>query len=306
MDRHLLAAIASDPLRAMATTGRVLAALATLDAKWQITVDGVRAFEATSSTVFDGTLPDETPVWIYLSVTDAQQNWARALWSKLTLVHSAMPNSQNQIPKPIVSSPDYEVMVLAVRTSRQSISSARAAMWYADFSKSHEKWEAMDRGHWIERAEGAALCVPAPLRPIAARILQKLKQLGRKLDQKNWRVSLPHGAFIAGNFWGDGECAMSLPIAESDYQPVYKDISDFLLGYRAESEKRFGVSQQAYADFTAKLGLNQDEENGFLPFFLGCETLWQIANTSISDVQLARTQDQLEQLFQDLRPISKA
>lgn len=186
----------------------------------------------------------------------------------------------------------------------------RSADWLYAYSAPTSEERPPNRRPWRRKAEEAAAKQPhKALQEAEARVLQKMKKLYHRIDHPTWRVALAHGDFHLNNLLYNGQTLTGIDLGATNHAPIYKDIARALVHMARRNmlpsgARRFGVDAGAYQAYVETFSLTEEEENGFLPFFIAFETLIKVEHPNMPAKRLRHAEAMTKALFADLRQIT--
>ena len=316
-------AIEKDPLAAHAATEALLSALARCPALARAEVEEILRLVPGRRAIFRARLDGRGIILRHLVHADERAD-AAAQWQEIGRVHDALGAGEMRVNAPLHFDADLGLMALeeapgtpllthlwANPPEARGALMARAADWLHAYTGSSTDWRGIDRKRWVRMAARASARQPHPeLAAIEARILQKMRQLGRKLHRQPWRIAITHGDFHPNNLLVDGTRLTGIDLGGTARLPIYKDIARFLVhcarrDMLPSGQRRFGVDAGAYEAFVQAFGMDAQERDGFLPFMIAFETLFRVEHADFPAARIRHTQAMSEALFADLREVAR-
>jgi hypothetical protein len=304
-EQYLAALVAADPALAGSAAGQVLRL-----------VPGRRA-------ILTGRFGDRAAVF-RLSLHPDETRVFAIEWQELTRAHAFMQEGDFRSIAPLALAGSGQVMVLeqaegmplldllwsldpAARAGRMP----SAAAWLRQYCAPTEAVVPINRGPWRTWAEEAlARQTHAPLIAVETRVLQKMKQLSRRLrDHTHWRTAIGHGDFHPNNLIAAGDRLTGIDLGGSNRTPIYRDMARFLThmarrGMLPSGKRRFGVDAVALDAFVHRFALSEEEANLYLPYLICYETLVRVEHPAMPAARIAHAVAMAESLLVDLRQVT--
>ncbi|MBT9383933.1 phosphotransferase [Pseudooceanicola sp. CBS1P-1] len=245
-----------------------------------------------------------------------------ARFEELRRVRAYMDGGPFRVPEPLALLGAGEASVTAFVAG----SSLLAAMWAGDDAARHalqtraagwlrahaapgERLRPANRRPWRSRAEaGLARQGHPALIAVETQVLRRMHQLSRALrgEGAEWRVSLGHGDFHAGNLLLTPGALWGIDLGGKAVAPVCRDIARFLVhnarrGLLPSGRRRYGVDAGGLEAFASAFGLDAVEREGDLPFFLCHELLARPEHPGLPEARISHAREMAEGLLADLR-----
>lgn len=256
----------------------------------------------------------------------ARTGFARE-WGEVTRAYSYMSAPPLSVVKPLHFDPDTGLMVIAhvpgtplfthlrraaPETCQPLI--ARAADWLNAYTAPTTELKRLNFRRWHNKAHETAENQPHPaLREIEARILRRMKRLGRALHETECRTAISHGDFHLNNLILN-ETALETALVGIDTggsgrMPIIKDIARALthMARRASpfsGARHFGVDAAAFHSFADAFDMSPLEREAHLPFFIAFETLIKVEHPQMPEHRLAKAETLARTLFRELKQIT--
>lgn len=306
---------------------QALAALQTLESLLESTGRDAEVIEAMhlvpgNRALFRGTLEGRDVVFRLPLDESIRLSFAKE-WAELSRAHAYMSNPPNCVVDPVEFDPDTGLLVISYIPGTPLFTHlrraepdarlpliARAANWLAIYTRPTVADEKLNYRTWFDKACNAADAQPhTSLREIEARIMRRMKRLGRRLHQTDCRTAISHGDFHLNNLILNGETLVGIDTGGSSRMPIYKDIARALthMARRAEpysANRHFGVDAASFNAFAAAFELTAIEREAYLPFMIAFETLIKVEHPEMPEDRLAKAETMAHALFRDLRQIT--
>lgn len=182
-----------------------------------------------------------------------------------------------------------------------------AARWLNAYASKSEFRAEADTNLWVKRAVKASEKQAfADLRRIEGQISGELDRIAHLLRRQNWRYAICHGDFHPNNLIADRSCLTGIDCGNSKHIPIYKDIARFLMhlgrrGVMISGETHFGVDAKGFEIFSYEFGLNEQERELTLPFFLGVEALLRAETKGLPERRIKKARQMSRALLDDLK-----
>ena len=272
--------------------------------------------------VFQGRFQGQEAVF-RLALSPEAQKTAAQEWDELARVWPYMNTPPLTVQAPLFHAPEAGLTITALAKGEGLLTAlwrlppeeraapiALSADWLYKFTAPSIEARPPNRRPWRSWAEKAAEQQPHDsLRAVEARVLQKMKKLYRQIDFPEWRVALAHGDFHLNNLFWDGEALTGIDLGATNHAPLYKDIARALVhmarrGMLPSGARRFGVDAAAFEAFAQRFQLSDQEENGFLPYFICFETLIKVEHPDMPQARLNHALAMSDALLTDLKQIA--
>ena len=244
-------------------------------------------------------------------------------WAELTRVHAYMSAPPLSVVEPVKFDPDSGLFVIAFVPGMPLFSHlrraepedrpplvARAADWLRAYTAPTLAPAKLNFRRWYGNAAKSAETQPhSALREIEARILRRMKRLGRTLHDTECRTAISHGDFHLNNLILNDAELVGIDTGGSGRMPVVKDIARALthMARRAapfSGARRFGVDAAAFDAFAEAFEMSPVEREAHLPFFLAFEALIKVEHPEMPEARLAKAETMARTLFRDLKEIT--
>lgn len=272
--------------------------------------------------VFQGRFQGQDAVFRLTLSAEAQATTTKE-WDELARAWAYMNTAPLTVQEPLFHAPEAGLTITALAkgeglltalwrlpSEERSAPIARSADWLRKFTAPTEEWRAPNRRPWRSWAEKAAEKQPHDsLRNVESRVFQKMKKLYRQIDFPEWRVALAHGDFHLNNLFWDGQTVTAIDLGATNHAPLYKDIARALVhmarrGMLPSGSRRFGVDAAAFEAFTKRFEFSDQEENGFLPYFICFEALIKVEHPNMPQARLDHAEAMSNALLDDLKQIT--
>lgn len=263
-------------------------------------------------------------VIFHLALDPAEAAEFRSRHDEQTRVHGYMQSGPYRVPEPIrliagdrvavteavSGTPLLDALWQAEKPNRPALQDSGAG-WLAAHAAPTLEDRPVNRGPWRKWAEAGVARQPHDrLRPIEARVLQKMHALSRRLRPvQTWRSALGHGDFHPNNLMRDaGGVTWGIDLGASTRAPIYRDMARFLVhgarrGMLPSGRRRFGVDAGGVEAFARAFALTEAELTGDLPFFLCHELLVRVEHPDMPGPRIRHTLALSEAMFEDLRDL---
>ena len=315
--------IEADPLAAMEATGRLLAVIKNDPALAGAKVSDILRLVPGKRAIFGGTMGDSRPAIFRLLMTQRERTDAAGEWAEMQRAKTYMLTGRYRINAPLALGQDGEVMALGMvegtpllthmwglPNDQRSPCFSEAAKWLVAYTAPTTEQRGIDRVRWGDMAEKAiATQTHEPLQEIETRILQKMKQLGRKLHRQPWRIAVTHGDFHPNNLLIGADHLTAIDLGGPSKLPIYKDIARFLVhcarrDMLPSGERLFGVDKGGFDAFADAFDMDGVERHGFLPFMIAFEVLFRVEHPDFPSSRIRHALEMADSLFQDLRVVA--
>lgn len=243
-------------------------------------------------------------------------------WQELCRAQPFMCTGTAQIATPLARSEAKDVIVVArapgdpllvhitgLPKSDRIQPVVAAAAWLERYQDASVAVGAIGWKKWFTKAESALEQQTHPeLQAVEARVLRRMKTLGRRLDHlKGWRMAIGHGDFHPNNLiLGPDHILRGIDLGGSGRIPIYKDMARFLThmarrGVMLSDARRFGVDATAFDAFVNASHLNQSEAELCLPFMICFETLFRVEHPDMPARRVTHAVRMAKALLADLR-----
>ena len=258
-----------------------------------------------------------------IMLEDAGKDVALKEFGELQRAWSYMSEPPLTVSQPLHFEPDYGVTVTAFAPGRGLLHhlwslepEARiapmnlAADWLHKYTLPTQEARKPNRRPWRTWAEAATAKQPhESLQKAEARVLQKMKKLYGLIDLPEWRVALAHGDFHLNNLHFHAETVTGLDLGGTNHAPLYKDMARALVhmarrGMVPSGKRRFGVDAAAFDHYVERFELSENEETGFLPYFICFETLIKVEHPDMPKQRIEHALEMSEALFADMKQIT--
>lgn len=272
--------------------------------------------------ILSGMLHGEPAVFRLSLHPDETANFAKE-WKELQRAQSFMAEGQNRIAAPLALAAAGEVLVVSLAPGRPMLEliwtlerSERlphlqaAAEWLASYQAPTTEHSPVLWKGWFKRAEGALVKQPhAPLQEMEARVLRRMKALGRRLqEQQGWRTAIGHGDFHPNNLIVSDGVLSGIDLGGSSRIPIYKDMARFLThmarrGVTISGETRFGVDAATYEAFVQAFAMDRIEAELCLPFMICFETLIRVEHPDMPEARVNHALTMAKALQADIKQV---